>query len=474
MSGANSTQTGGRKPLVREIHLGADALVPALLSLDAGRRLSLLDSCGSRGAAARLLIAGFDPFEVIEIKDGCARISSRVDDSIRHIKADALELLDERLALYASEFSGSKLHTGACIATLSYDLVHTLERLRSNPQRERTGTEPDAVFAFYDTLVIHDYAQGKTVIAGSGERRRVDEIEAALHDARLKAEAEKAHASVAASNLTRAEYLAAVRRVKEHIAAGDIYQANLTQQFTCTLPEELGAEDVFQRLRHDHPAPFASFIRRRGDTVVSISPERFVRVEPEKSARRIEAWPIKGTRPRGLEPPEDARLRVELQASEKDRAENVMIVDLLRNDLGRVCHYGSVEVTELCAIEEHPTLFHLVSKVRGTLRDKVTAGDILRACFPCGSITGAPKIRAMEVIDEVETAPRGLSMGAIGYFAFDGSLDLSVAIRTMTVTDRLARFNVGGGIVADSDPEKEYEESLVKARALFRALGVKT
>jgi anthranilate/para-aminobenzoate synthase component I len=150
-----------------------------------------------------------------------------------------------------------------------------------------------------------------------------------------------------------------------------------------------------------------------------------------------------------------------------------MIVDLLRNDLGRVCRYGSVEVTDLCSIEEHPTLFHLVSTIRGTLRDGVTAGDLLRACFPCGSITGAPKIRAMEIIDEVETVPRGLSMGATGYFGFDGAIELNVAIRTMTVRNGIARFNVGGGIVADSDPAEEYDESLVKARALFEALGVK-
>ena len=147
-----------------------------------------------------------------------------------------------------------------------------------------------------------------------------------------------------------------------------------------------------------------------------------------------------------------------------------MIVDLLRNDLGRVCRYGSVEVAELCAIQAHPTLFHLVSKVRGRLRRDVTAGELLRAAFPCGSITGAPKIRAMQIIDEIETARRGLSMGAIGYFSFDGALDLSVAIRTMTIRDHTARFNVGGGIVADSDPALEYEESLVKARALLTAL----
>ncbi|MBA3805477.1 MAG: anthranilate synthase component I family protein, partial [Acidobacteria bacterium] len=187
--------------------------------------------------------------------------------------------------------------------------------------------------------------------------------------------------------------------------------------------------------------------------------------------RRVEAWPIKGTRARGVSVAEDERLRRELHESEKDRAENVMIVDLLRNDLGRVCRYGSIEVRELFTVQEHPTLFHLVSKVRGVLREDVGAGDLLRAAFPCGSITGAPKLRAMEIIDELESVPRGLSMGAIGYFSFDGRMDLSVAIRTMVVRKGLARFNVGGGIVADSDPVLEYEESLTKARALLRALG---
>jgi para-aminobenzoate synthetase component I len=206
--------------------------------------------------------------------------------------------------------------------------------------------------------------------------------------------------------------------------------------------------------------------------VVSASPERFLRVKARDDVRVVEAWPIKGTRPRGSNPEEDARLRAELLTSEKDRAENIMIVDLLRNDLGRVCHYGSVEVTELCALEEHPTLYHLVSKVRGVMREGITAGALVRAAFPCGSITGAPKIRAMEIISEIESNPRGLSMGALGYFSFDGSIDLNVAIRTMTVRDSVTRFNVGGGIVADSCPSLEYEESLVKARALLKAVGV--
>jgi para-aminobenzoate synthetase component 1 len=383
--------------------------------------------------------------------------------------------------------------TGACIATFSYGLARRFERLRSRPLD--VTSEPDAVLAFYDTLVIHDYAQSQTVIVGVGGRERLTKFCKAINEASINVRPDPPYEADAGtrfshplpfnqqpvslahpaftSNFTRDGYIAAVRRIKEHIAAGDIYQANLTQQLSVLLRENVRPEQIFLRLRRDHPASFAAFIRRRLNTCISASPERFLRVEVNGMERRVEAWPIKGTRARGRSPMEDARLRAELRTSEKDRAENVMIVDLMRNDLGRVCEYGSVEVPELFTLQEHPTLFHLVSKVRGRLRDNVTAADLLRASFPCGSVTGAPKIRAMQIIDEIETAPRGLSMGAIGYFSFDGSLDLSVAIRTMMVCGGRARFNVGGGIVADSDPALEYEESLVKARALLRALDVK-
>ena len=456
---------------VRELEMGANELLGALLALEPSKQLSLLDSCGVEGAP--LLIAGFDPFEVIEVRNGQARISRRGSDRTEIVKADVPAFLDERLAEYKHISSRDQLFpSAACIGTFSYELAHQLERIRTPKESASELEEPDAVFAFYDTLVVHDYPQRKTIIASSLGTERIDETETALRGARAEIENDISTFSTALSNMTRDEYLAAIDRIKEHISAGDIYQANLTQRFRCTLAGDLEPEDIFLRLRRDHPAPFAAFIRRREDTVISISPERFLRVSSAQGERQVEAWPIKGTCPRGTNRREDARLLAELQNSEKDRAENVMIVDLLRNDLGRVCRYGSVEVASLCAIEKHPTLFHLVSKVRGALRDTVTAGELLRACFPCGSITGAPKIRAMEIIDEVETVPRGLSMGAIGYFGFDGSVDLSVAIRTMTVRNRVAQFNVGGGIVADSDRQQEYQESLLKASALFRALGV--
>jgi para-aminobenzoate synthetase component 1 len=457
------------EPLIHEVPLSADEALRALLNLSPQRRVSILDSCGARGQSAQVLIAAFDPHETIEARGEEIHVTQSDQSVSRVVRGDALRLLDERLAALPAR--------GICVATFSYELAHRIESLRLKPQQHLSG-EPDMTLAFYDTLVIHDYLEGSTKIVCAGGERRLQETLAALKESLASAPADWDAGTVSPpvieSNLTRDEYLAAVLRIKEHIAAGDIYQANLTQQFTCRLAPETRPEAVFWRLRRDHPASFAAFIRRRDDVVVSASPERFLRVTPsDGGARAVEAWPIKGTRPRGRNASEDARLRAELLRSEKDRAENVMIVDLMRNDLGRVCRYGSVSVAELCALEEHPTLFHLVSRVRGTLREGVTAGDLLRAAFPCGSITGAPKIRAMEIIDETETAPRGLSMGAIGYFSADGSLDLNVAIRTMTLRGTVARFNVGGGVVADSCPALEYDESLLKARALVRALGGK-
>jgi para-aminobenzoate synthetase component 1 len=269
------------------------------------------------------------------------------------------------------------------------------------------------------------------------------------------------------SNFTKKNYLQTVKKIQEYISRGDTYQTNLTQQFRANLPKSLTARKIFWQLKKDHPAPFSAFIKRSDDTVISASPERFCTVKNQT----IFCSPIKGTRPRGKSVAEDEHLKRELLNSEKDRAENIMIVDLLRNDIGKVCRYGSVKVEKLCSLETHPTYHHLVSTIRGQLKNNLSFGEIIKAIFPCGSITGAPKIRTMQIIDELESASRGLSMGAIGYVGFDKTLEMSVAIRTLTIKNNQAIFNVGGGIVIDSDPESEYKETLVKAQAIFSALG---
>ncbi|MDA1190364.1 MAG: aminodeoxychorismate synthase component I, partial [Candidatus Poribacteria bacterium] len=271
----------------------------------------------------------------------------------------------------------------------------------------------------------------------------------------------------ARSDVSRVAYEKAVASVREYIAAGDVYQVNLTRRISTEWEHDPYA--LYARLRESNPAPFSAYGEMDGYAVVSSSPERFLKVDA--GTRRIETRPIKGTRPRGRSPEEDARNRQELLDSEKDAAELLMIVDLERNDLGRICEYGSVRVSEMRSIEAYASVVHTVATVEGTLRPDTTVAETLRATFPGGSITGAPKIRAMQLIDALEANPRGVYTGSIGYIGFDGGIDLNVAIRTVVVRDGEATFGVGGGIVWDSDPEAEYRETLDKADAIFRALG---
>ncbi len=265
------------------------------------------------------------------------------------------------------------------------------------------------------------------------------------------------------SNFTRDEYLSAVRRALAYIGAGDVFQVNLSQRFSVGLREP--AEVVYERLRQRSPAAYGGYLDFGSIALLCNSPELFLRVTPD---RRVVTRPIKGTRPHG------PGMEQALRNSGKDEAELNMIVDLERNDLGRVCITGSVRVTEARAIEAHPTVYHGAATIEGEVRDDVSFVDLLRATFPGGSVTGAPKIRAMQIIDELEPTRRGPYCGAIGYLSGDGTMEFNVAIRTTIVRDGIAHIPVGGGIVADSDPAAEYEETLVKARAIFEALRIST
>jgi len=273
---------------------------------------------------------------------------------------------------------------------------------------------------------------------------------------------------IAASDFTRDGYLRVVERALEHVAAGDIYQVNLSQRFWVEPAPAPAA--LYRRLRSVAPAPFLAYAALPGGGgVASSSPERFFSIR----GSRIETWPIKGTRPRGRSPEEDVALAEALRASEKDRAENLMIVDLARNDLGRLCEIGSVRVPALWEVETHSNVHHLVSRVVGELRGGMGPVEVLRALFPGGSVTGAPKIRAVEIIDALEPVRRGIYTGAVGYWDASGDADWNIAIRTVTVGRGAASFHAGGAIVADSTPEGEYEETLVKASGMMRALGVR-
>jgi aminodeoxychorismate synthase component I len=261
------------------------------------------------------------------------------------------------------------------------------------------------------------------------------------------------------------EYREAIEKILRYISDGDIYQANYVRRFESKL--KLSPLQLFERLWQHHPMPFSALLEWDDLAVVSNSPERFLKVQN----RTVRAQPIKGTSPRGKTQEADDAIKVLLQHSPKNRAENVMITDLMRNDLGRVCEYGSVHVPQLCQVESFPTLHHLVSAIEGKLRDGFDALDAFGAAFPCGSITGAPKIRAMQIIDELESTPRGVSMGALGYLDFQGNADWNVAIRTVLCKDGNASFHAGGGIVAGSTAEDEWNEMQLKAAAIGGQLG---
>ena len=451
---------------MQEITLSADELVSALLNLSEDEQVCLLDSCGVSHLGSHLLIAGIKPLETHEINDENYQ--------------NTLNFLDKKL---------SNNQTFAFF-TMSYEFGLKFNRIKPRKKEFIGFDEPDLFLALFDCLIIHDYDTNKTHLAGN--KNRYETIKNLLFDSINTAtfrNFENSATSKIKSNFTKAEYLEKIEEVKEFIRQGKTYQTNLTQQITAELPATLSPQQIFYNLRQNHPAPFASFLKRKDDFVISASPERFFKVQSPKSKVQnpiISTSPIKGTQPRGKSAEEDGKLRKELLNSEKDRAENVMIVDLLRNDLGRVCEFGSVKVEKLCDLEEHPTLFHLVSTITGNLRENLKFSDIIQAVFPCGSITGAPKISTMQIIDRLETANRGLSMGAIGISMENGKwemgnsrknifhfIDLSVAIRTMVIRNNKAIFNVGGGIVSDSIPENEYEETIIKAKALLDSINGK-
>jgi para-aminobenzoate synthetase component 1 len=358
---------------------------------------------------------------------------------------------------------------GGLIGYLGYDLAPRIERLpRRLPRDPNTG---DIMLRLHDAALVVDHERGTARLhsfampdeSRRDQRRRLDQWRDRLHE-RTPTDPLRSEIATPRSNYTRAEYVAAVRRALEYIAAGDIFQVNLSQRFEAD--GSFDPLDLFLRLRRRSPAPYSAFLRLVNGGVISASPELFYQTRGDHILTR----PIKGTRPRGATPDEDRRLADELRGSVKDRAELTMIVDLERNDLGRVCRYGSVRVVDPWAIESFAQVHHLVATVEGRLRPGAGPVDVVRAMFPGGSITGAPKIRAMQIIDELERCRRGVYTGAIGYFSRGGMSAFNIAIRTMVAEPGRVTYQVGGGIVADSEPEAEYEETLHKGRALREVL----
>ncbi len=396
----------------------------------------------------------------------------------------------------AAPVAGLPPFQGGAAGYIGYDYGAVLERLPR--ARYDDLLLPEAVLGLYDWVIAWDHQSGAAWLISTGipeqgvarERRareRADFVRARLERSagsvtptppqgrRTAGEGpptypvlavERAEATGLRSTFTHRGYLDAVTRVREYIVAGDIFQANLSQRLEAPLRDAPFA--LYQRLRRHNPAAFAAWFDAGDHQVMSASPERFLRLDVDG---QVETRPIKGTRPRGLGPMHDAALGRALAESEKDRAENLMIVDLLRNDLSRVCRPGTVRVPELFALEQHPTVHHLVSTVVGGLEPRADAVDLLRAAFPGGSITGAPKVRAMEIIAELEPTRRGVYCGSVGYLSVTGTMDTSIVIRTYVAMGGRVYFQAGGGIVADSDPELEYRETLDKARALIDVLA---
>ena len=437
-----------------------------------------LDSGGENRRLAQWSFLGDAPYRTLcGGLDGAFEITPA---GRRFVQGNPFDLVAEGLAAHTIERTAHGLppFVGGAVAFFGYDLRHLIERLPSAARRD-CGI-PDLFVSFHDSFLAYDHIAGEWQALVLEERsgrtpggRRVrDEVArlcALIDGAKPAAEATsgKRYVGDVRSNFDRDEYLRAVSAAKEYIAAGDIFQVNLSQRFETELAVSPPA--LYEALRSVNPAPFAAYLKWDDWTVAGASPERFLLV------RDGHVWtrPIKGTRKRTGDPTCDERLKRELLSSEKDQAELVMIVDLERNDLGRVCDYGSVHVTEPVVLEEHPTVYHLVATVEGVLHEGKTAVDLIKASFPGGSITGAPKVRAMEIIDELEPIARNLYTGAVGYLGFDGAMDLNIVIRTFLVEGRRATFQVGGGIVADSDAAAEYEETLHKGAALLDALGYK-
>ncbi|WP_425063600.1 aminodeoxychorismate synthase component I [Pyruvatibacter mobilis] len=359
--------------------------------------------------------------------------------------------------------------TGGAAGMFAYELAYDLERL---PGRgDLPAHTPVLTVGFYDAVAAFPQGADHAVIVSPWDtdktRAKRTRLRTLIETARPATAPSTIACPAPSATVSPDDYRAAVARVIELIHAGDIFQANLTQRFDTTLPRGLTAFDIYQRLADRTPAPFAAFLTLPDRQLVSSSPERFLSVSADG---HIRTEPIKGTRPRGATPDEDMRLARELSDSPKDRAENVMIVDLLRNDISRVAQDHSVKVEALCELHSFQNVHHLVSTVTGTLARDRSAIECLAACFPGGSITGAPKVRAMEIIRELEPHPRGAYCGALGFIGLSGAMDMSIPIRTLTVSGETITYHAGGGIVADSDPQAEYDETLTKASAMRRAL----
>ncbi|KUO62608.1 MAG: aminodeoxychorismate synthase [Gracilibacter sp. BRH_c7a] len=433
---------------------------------------------------------GAFPFLMVSAYQGYMKIDKGGDDNTQIEYSDdqnALSILDDFLSQYQVPLSTPFPFSGGAVGFFSYDLKNEIEDLPQT-SKEELGI-PLWTLAWYDGILVYEHETKQYYLTACGmkeggecdsglARVRLDNLEEIIRDY-LEAcwsdknplldehDPDRISFELVGKSVPKQQYLKDLERVINYIYDGDIYQANLSQAFS--LPYLGDPWELYYRLRQENSAPFSAFLPYSEYQILSTSPERFIRISPQGY---IETRPIKGTRPRGKTQAEDEKLASELLNSEKDKAELTMIVDLERNDLGRICTYGSVKTKELIILEKYPAVWHLVATIVGRMKAGLKPSRILKAIFPGGSITGAPKIRAMEIIDELEPYKRGIYTGSIGYIGFDGAWDLNIVIRTILLKDGVAHVHAGGGIVADSVPEDEYAETIHKAGKLLEVLGV--
>jgi anthranilate synthase component I len=469
-------QRGTFVPVYKEIV--ADLLTPVSAFLKIAEdsdHAFLLESVEGGEQVARYSFLGKDPFLILRARGGKTIVQE--SGQTREENVPFIAKLRELMAQYRSPFvPGLPRFTGGAVGYLAYDSAAWFEPVTLQPAAG--DPEDEAGCMLFDTVLAFDHVRHRILIIANARISGDEDLEALYQFACAKieflqrelernlshAERPKAAPLDVRSNMPRERFESMVRTAKEHIAAGDIYQVVLSQRFEASIAAD--PFTVYRALRHVNPSPYMYFLRLGGRSIVGSSPEMLVRVE----GRRVQTHPIAGTRPRGKTEEEDLRLAEELKRSEKERSEHVMLVDLGRNDLGRVSEYGSVRVPTYMTLERYSHVMHLVSIVEGKLAEGRDHLDALVACFPAGTVSGAPKVRAMEIIADLETDRRGVYAGAVGYVDFAGNLDFCITIRTVVIENGTAYVQAGAGIVADSNPEAEYEETRDKARAVIRAL----
>lgn len=421
-----------------------------------------LDSSKEDKNLSKYSFIGINPVEKFEVIEGKCYINSVEIES-----KDGFLEIEKRIEKYKLNIKSDIPLIGGYIGYISYDAGRMIEKLPNTAKED--FKIPDMRFILYNNIIIFDLINKKSYITSLGLKSKGDKSIDVIENRILKAKSSnkiefRESDTEFYSNFTKEEYIKAIISMKEYIRNGDIYIANMTQRFYCECMEE--AFKIYSKLRSINEAPFSAYLNYKDFQIISSSPERFIQIKDRKVSTR----PIKGTRPRGVNKEEDNYYRKELQNSEKDKSELLMIVDLERNDLSKVCRPDSVNVSELFKIEEYATVFHLVSTIDGILDEGNSAVKCMREAYPGGSITGAPKIRAMEIIEELEGVKRNIYTGSIGYFDLRGNSDFNIVIRTILKKENRAYFGVGGGITWESNEEEEYEETLQKAKALMRVL----